>query len=162
MRALISSQSRILSLVAAAGTSWLLAAAPAFAGSCPADKMGSDVRQPDNSPAKDVTDTVIAAIDVAKEPAAIAGRLFRLRKLTIEPGGVVPWHSHHDRSAIIYVVSGEIVEYVSTCSVPIVHEAGDVTAETSATAHWWKNLGKQTVVLLSADLLATGNDDHMM
>ena len=46
----------------------------------------------------------------------------QFRKLVIEPGGVVPWHSHGDRPAIIYVVSGEIIEYASNCAVPIVHK----------------------------------------
>ena len=39
------------------------------------------------------------------------------RKLTIEPGGVVPWHSHGDRPAIIYIAEGEIVEYASNCAL---------------------------------------------
>ena len=30
--------------------------------------------------------------------------------LVVQPGGIVPWHSHADRPALIYVVSGEIVE----------------------------------------------------
>src|SRR5690348_10719620 len=51
-----------------------LSPAAAYAGSCPADKMGTDVRAPDNTAAKDVTDTVLTSIDVAKEPSAIAGR----------------------------------------------------------------------------------------
>ncbi len=141
-----------------------IAAVPsaALAGSCPADKAGIDVRAPDNTPAKGVTDTVIASIDVAKEPVAIEGRLFRLRRLEIQPGGVVPWHSHADRPAIIYVVSGEVTEYASSCSVPIVHRAGDATPELHVTAHWWKNTGATTAVLLSADLLPVKADPHMM
>ena len=111
-----------------------------------------------------VTDVVVTSIDVSKEPAAIQDRLFRLRKLTIQPGGVVPWHSHGDRPALITIIKGEIVEYSSTCAVPIVHKAGDSTAETHTTEHWWKNLGKTTVVLYSADLFPTkgSHDDHMM
>ena len=77
------------------------------------------------SPAKGVTDTVIGSTDLAKEPVGIHDRLFRLRKLVVEPGGVVPWHSHGDRPALIYIISGEITEYSSTCAVPIVHRAGD-------------------------------------
>lgn len=137
-------------------------AAPAFAGTCPANKTGVDVRAPDNRPAKGVTDTVIASIDVAKEPAQIEGRLFRLRRLVIQPGGVVPWHSHGERPAIIYVVKGEVTEYASTCSVPIVHKTGDSTPELHSTAHWWKNTGKGTAVLLSADLLPVKADAHVM
>ena len=85
-----------------------------YAAECPADKRGVDVRAPDKTPASGVTDTVISSIDVAKEPAHIKGRLFRLRKLVIQPGGVVPWHSHGDRPAIIYIISGTVEEYAST------------------------------------------------
>ena len=142
-----------------------LAAGSAFAGSCPADKIVADgAGQPKSSlPASGVTDTVIASTDLAKESIGINDRLFRLRKLVIQPGGVVPWHSHGDRPAIIYMIAGEIVEYASNCSVPIVHKAGEPRVETHATSHWWKNMGKETVVLLSADLFhKTGPDDHMM
>ena len=139
------------------------ASAPAArAGTCPADKVGVDVTKPVDYKAVGVTDTVIGSIDLAKEPANIPGRLFRLRKLVIAPGGIVPWHSHHDRPAIIYMLSGEMVEYASNCSLPIVHPAGDVTPETSGTAHWWKNLTKHTAALLSADLLPVGADGHTM
>jgi quercetin dioxygenase-like cupin family protein len=140
----------------------LLTAGTASAGECPAGKSGIDLTKPVTTPAKGVTDTVLGAIELDKEPAKIDGRLFRLRKLIVEPGGVVPWHSHANRPAIIYIVSGEIMEYASTCAVPLVHKAGDAVRETSATAHWWKNNGTQTVVLLSADLLPTGDDQHMM
>jgi quercetin dioxygenase-like cupin family protein len=133
----------------------------ASAAECPADKKTDGVREPVTFAAKDVTDTVIASIDVAKEPAKINDRLFRLRKLVIEPGGIVPWHSHGDRPAIIYIIEGEILEYASNCSVPIVHGAGDVTTETNGVSHWWKNLGDKTVVLLSADLIKDKNDHHM-
>jgi quercetin dioxygenase-like cupin family protein len=142
------------------GVSCALLAATAFsslasAGQCPADKIATDATKPVTTPAKGVTDTVIGSIDVAKEPAKIDGRLFRLRKLVIQPGGVVPWHSHGDRPAIIYIIQGQATEYASNCAVPILHKAGDVAIETSKTAHWWKNNGSQTVELLSADLFPT-------
>jgi quercetin dioxygenase-like cupin family protein len=137
--------------------------AAALAGSCPAGKEGVDVRQSDGTPARGVTDTVISTIDVAKEPADIRDRLFRMRRLEIKPGGVVPWHSHEDRPAIIYVVKGEVTEYASTCSAPIVHKAGDSTAERHGVAHWWKNTGETTAVLISADLPRVDvADPHMM
>ena len=137
-------------------------AAPAFAGSCPANKTGTDVRAANHTPASGVTDNVIGSIDLAQEPAHIAGRLLRLRKLVIQPGGVVPWHSHENRPAIIYIVSGTVEEYASTCSVPIVHGPGDVAVETHTTAHWWKNTGRKTVVLLSADFFPVDADAHTM
>ena len=139
-------------------------AAPASAGTCPADKMRPDGtgEKMNATPGKDVTDNVLASIDLAKEPADVKGRLLRLRRLEIKPGGVVPWHEHHNRPAIIYIVQGEIVEYASTCAIPIVHHAGDASVETHTTAHWWKNTGTQTVVLLSADLFPVKADQHMM
>lgn len=150
--------------LAAALAGGLALAGPAFAGSCPADKLRPDGsgEKANATPGKDVSDNVLASIDLAKEPADVKGRLLRLRKLEIKPGGVVPWHTHADRPAIIYIIQGEIVEYSSTCAVPIVHRAGDVATETHATAHWWKNLGNKTVVLLSADLFPTSSDQHMM
>jgi quercetin dioxygenase-like cupin family protein len=133
----------------------------AVAGECPADKMKADVRAPDTKAAKGVTDTVLGAIDLEKEPAKIKDRQLRFRKLTIEPGGIVPWHSHGDRPAIIYIAEGEIVEYASNCSEPIVHKTGDIRPETSGTSHWWQNVGSKTVVLFVGDVLHDKNDHNM-
>ena len=144
----------------------VVAAGSAFAGECPADKRVADGQgqKPGPMAPKDVTDVVRASTDLAREPAAIAGRQFRLRQLELKPGGIVPWHSHDDRPAMIYVVSGEVVEYASSCAVPIVHRAGDVAPEKHGTSHWWKNTGTGTAVLISVDLFpgAAKVDEHMM
>jgi len=128
-----------------------LFAGGASAGECPADQQKPNAREPVNVEAVGKTDTVIATLDVAKEHG-VDGRVFRMRRLEIEPGGIVPWHSHAERPAIIYVVQGTIEEYSSDCAVPIVHKAGDVSAETKDISHWWKNTGGETVVLIAADL----------
>jgi len=133
----------------------------AQAGQCPPGKQIADSMKPVDYKATGVTDTVLAAVDLSKEPAQIQGRKLRLRKLVVQPGGIVPWHSHGDRPAIIYIIQGEITEYASNCAVPIVHKAGEVTPETHATSHWWKNTGGETVVLLSADLLHDESDHNM-
>ena len=125
----------------------------AFAGDCPADKTGPGGMQPGPMAPVGVTDTVISSIDLAPLGAGFEGRLMRMRKLVVQPGGIVPWHSHEARPANIYIISGSITEYRSTCSVPIEHKAGDVTAEFGALAHWWKNNTKKPAVLISADIL---------
>lgn len=144
----------------------LLAAASAYAGECPADKRVTDGQgqQPVTTGAKGVTDVVRATTDLAKEPLALNGRLFRLRQLDLKPGGIVPWHSHDNRPAMIYVVSGTVVEYASSCAVPITHKKGDVAPERNGTSHWWKNTGKTPAVLISVDLFPAENakDEHMM
>jgi hypothetical protein len=57
---------RRIILVGITAGSTLVGASAAFAGSCPADKMQADVRPPVNYPAKGVTDTTLAAIDLEK------------------------------------------------------------------------------------------------
>lgn len=127
------------------------AATPAFAGECPADKVGVDVTPPGPMAPSGVEDTVIASIDLGSYN--IDGRQFRMRRLEIEPGGVVPWHAHNERPANIYVLSGRIIEYRSTCAEPIEHREGDVVAESGATSHWWRNNSRRRAVLISADIL---------
>lgn len=141
------------------------AATATFAGECPADKRVADGKGQAQGPAtpQGVTDVVRASTDVAKT-FGIKGRLFRLRELVMQPGGIVPWHSHNERPAMIYIVSGEVVEYASSCAVPIVHKAGDVAPETFGTSHWWKNTGTAPAVLISVDLFPTEMklDPHTM
>ena len=93
--------------------------------------------------------------------AKITGRELRFRKMVIQPGGVVPWHSHDDRPALIYVAEGEVVEYASTCAAPIVHKAGEIRPETQGTSHWWKNHSAAQVVLFIADVRRDPNDHNM-
>ena len=133
----------------------------ALAGECPAGQTRADATKPVTYGPKAVTDMVLAQIDLAGEKIALNGHLMRVRKLEIQPGGIVPWHSHADRPALIYVVSGQIYEHASNCAVPILHKAGEVARETHATAHWWKNEGAAPVVLLSFDIQHDPNDRNM-
>jgi quercetin dioxygenase-like cupin family protein len=134
----------------------------AFAGECPADKRVADGKGQAmvSHSAKGVTDEVRASTDLAREPLAVQGRLFRLRELNVAPGGIVPWHSHNERPAMIYIVSGEVVEYASNCAVPIVHKAGDVAPEKNGTSHWWQNTGKVAAKLISVDIFPVADKMH--
>ncbi len=133
----------------------------ALAGECPADKVKANAREKVDYKPVGVTDVTLGAIDLGKQPAHLTGRELRFRKLTIEPGGIVPWHSHNDRPALIFVQQGEIVEYASNCEVPIEHKAGDLRAEMYGTSHWWKNLGKETVILYVGDVRKDPTDHNM-
>ena len=143
-----------------------LGAASVHAGECPADqRRPNGTGQPMSAiGASGVTDAVITSIELAKEPVSVQGRLLRARKLDIAPGGVVPWHSHSDRPALLLIASGEITEYASTCAVPITHKTGDITPERSPTSHWWKNTGTKPVVIYAFDLFRSEDkhDEHMM
>ncbi|HEX8168784.1 MAG TPA: cupin domain-containing protein [Beijerinckiaceae bacterium] len=150
----------VVSLVAGVA----LAAFPASAGQCPADQMKTGARTTGEMKPKDVTDTVLGMIELGREKVALADRRLRLRRLVVQPGGVVPWHSHEDRPALIYIVSGSIHEYASNCAVAIEHKAGEVSVEKLGVQHWWKNNGKAPAVLLSADLFHDDKheDEHTM
>jgi quercetin dioxygenase-like cupin family protein len=136
-------------------------ASSALAGECPADKIKPNAREMVDYKPVGVTDVTLGSINLEKQPANIRDRELRFRKLTIEPGGIVPWHSHDDRPALIFVQQGEIVEYASNCAEPIVHKAGDIRPEVFGTSHWWKNLSTQTVILYVGDVRKDPHDHNM-
>ena len=126
-------------------------ATPALAGDCPAGQGGTNELANHPTMPKGVTDTVIGSVDLGKE-IGVADRQLRTRRLVVQPGGIVPFHSHMDRPALIYTVSGQITEYRSSCVVPIVHKAGDIAREADGISHYWINHGKVAAVLLSSDV----------
>jgi len=141
-----------IALVAVAVAAGALAA-PALAGECPAGMAAPNALADAPTMPVGVTDTELASVDLAHENVHLDGRRLRLRHMTIAPGGIVPLHSHEDRPALIKIDSGEIYENNSRCTVPILHEAGDIAREFLGTRHWWKNTGRQPVELTIADIV---------
>jgi len=139
---------RQLALVLAFTTAGL-----AQAGQCPADKVGANDLPGAATAPVGVVDTELASIDLSKENVKLSERRLRLRHMTIAPGGIVPLHSHEDRPALIMVNAGEIYEYNSKCTVPILHKAGEVAREFQGTKHWWKNTSGQAVDLTIGDIV---------
>lgn len=136
----------------AAAAAALLANAPAYAGECPADKMKAGVRASGEMTPKDVTDEELESIDLGTQIDGFDNRRLRFRKLVVQPGGVVPWHDHTDRPALILTAAGEITEFRSDCGVGIRHQAGDISREVAGIMHWWKNEGAEPAVLYAADV----------
>jgi len=136
-----------------------IASPAAAAGLCP--KAGSMSLANAPTMPKGVTDTIIGAVDLASE-IGVNGRMLRTRRLVIQPGGIVPLHSHKDRPALIYTLSGSITEYSSACAVPIQHKAGDISREADGLSHYWVNHGKVPAVVLSSDVFHSGKPDSSM
>lgn len=126
-------------------------AAPARAGGCPAGQMGDNALAGAPTAPSGVTDDVLSSVDLQSE-IGVDGRDLRLRRLVIQPGGIVPLHTHAGRPALIITIEGEVVEYRTTCKVGIHHPAGDVSTEENGLSHWWRNEGKVPAVLLAADV----------
>ena len=140
----------------------LAAAAPALAGNCPADKAGNNPLAGAATAPVGVTEMELAYIDLSKESVNLPQRRLRYRHMEIQPGGVVPLHSHADRPALIMVNQGQIFEYSSKCTVPILHKAGEIARESNGLQHWWKNEGNVVVVLTIADIVNDKKPDSMM
>ena len=128
-------------------------ATPAMAGQCPAGQETANPLTDRITEGKDVTDVVLGSIDLGKE-IGVNGRDLRLRRLVVQPGGAVPFHSHAGRPALIITISGEITEYRTSCAVPITYHAGELSRETDGLSHYWVNHGTVPAVLLSADVKA--------
>ena len=140
----------------------LAVAAPAFAGECPKDKVGNNPLTGAATAPVGVTEMELASIDLAKENLRLPERRLRYRHMEIQPGGVVPLHSHADRPALIMVNQGQIFEHSSKCLVPISHKAGEIARESNGLSHWWKNEGNVVVVLTIADIVNDKKPDSMM
>ena len=145
-----------------AGLLSLAAAAPALAGGCPADKVGNNPLPGAAKAPAGVTEMELAYIDLGKEAVNLPQHRLRYRHMEIQPGGVVPLHSHADRPALIMVNQGQIFEYSSQCTVPILHKAGEIARESNGLMHWWKNEGNVVVVLTIADIVNDKKPDTMM
>ena len=88
-----------------------LAAAPALAGECPADKVGPNSLPGAATAPVGVTEAELTSIDLSKESVNLPQRRLRYRHMEIAPGGIVPLHDHSDRPALIMVNQGKIFEY---------------------------------------------------
>src|SRR5262245_19569957 len=145
-----------------AGLLSLAVAAPALAGGCPADKVGKNPLASAAKAPTGVTEMELAYIDLGKESVNLPQRRLRYRHMEIQPGGVVPLHSHAARPALIMVNQGQIFEYSSQCTVPILHKAGEIARESNGLEHWWKNEGNVVVILTIADIVNDKKPDTMM
>lgn len=141
-----------MSLIASLSIAALAFATGAYAGECPADAHRADARTSGETEPTGVVDTELSAVDLKDEIKGLKDRRLRIRQLSIAPGGVVPWHSHADRPALIMVIVGSMTEYRSDCAEPIDHRAGDVSKEAGGISHWWRNNGDVTAVLIAADI----------
>jgi quercetin dioxygenase-like cupin family protein len=130
-----------------------LAATSALAGECPTGKAGPNPLSGAATAPSGVTEMELSSIDLSLEAVNLPQRRLRYRHMEIAPGGVVPLHSHSDRPALIMVNQGQIYEYSSQCTVPILHKAGEIGRESNGLKHWWKNEGSVTVVLTIADIV---------
>ncbi len=101
---------------------------------------------------KGVTVELLKSIDLGPENEGMAGRHFRMRTVTIEPGGVIgPAHDHVDRPGLIYVLQGTFTDHRD--GVATEYGPGVGWPEDRNTVHWLENRGTVTAVAISIDIV---------
>lgn len=111
---------------------------------CPANRVQANARS-----SSDPQSIGVEAVDIAFTPlASDPTRAVRLRRIVVQPGGIIAWHNHQALQGMAITLSGEMTEFRNTCLDPIVYRAGDVALENTDTAHGWRNLSDQPAVIL--------------
>jgi len=104
---------------------------------------------------KGVTVELLATVDLGSEIEGMAGLQLRMRKVTIEPGGVFgPLHDHKGRPGVVYVMQGEITDHRDGLTKE--YGPGVGWPEDKNTTHWLENRGTTTAVEISVDIVTEG------
>ncbi len=95
---------------------------------------------------------LLASIDLGPEIAGLEGRSLRMRRVTIEPGGVLgPVHDHRDRPGTVFVIQGVITDHRD--GVETEYGPGPGWPEDHDTLHWLENRGSVAAVEISVDIV---------
>ena len=115
---------------------------------------GATVGKAEDAPKgnKGYTTPMSVVIDLGAEIPEMKGWQLRLRQLDIEPGGHIGIHNHKDRPSVVYFSKGTDAVTNEDGSAKT-FKAGDTTAEGVKTVHWHKNVGNDSVVIFTADLI---------
>ena len=93
----------------------------------------------------------LRSLDLTNELQSVQGRPLRMRKLTLQPGGVLGLHNHVDRPAITYMLQGQMT-YHQEGKPDVVANPGDGFAEGRTTTHWGESTGQVPAVWIAVDI----------
>ena len=97
---------------------------------------------------------LLSVVDLDDEIDGLTGRQLRMRKVTIEPGGVFgPTHGHVGRPGTVYVLQGTITDHRNGAATE--YGPGPGWAEDRHTMHWLENTGTISAVEISVDIALT-------
>lgn len=129
-----------------------LALASAVAGAALVVGLQSGIaQQAAPTQTKGVAIKQLDTIDLGPEIQGMTGRQFRMRLITVEPGGVLGLHDHKDRPAIDYVIQGTLTDHRGADAKD--YGPGTSIFETTQVVHWVENKGTTPAVVVSADIL---------
>jgi quercetin dioxygenase-like cupin family protein len=112
--------------------------------------MSSEQTAPET---KGVTTELLTTVDLGPEIEGMAGRRLRMRRVTIEPGGVFgPVHDHKGRPGAVYILQGTITDHRD--GVAKDYGPGVGWPEDRDTTHWLENRGTTPAVEISVDIVS--------
>ena len=97
------------------------------------------------------SEELLRSLDLSAELESTKGRPLRMRKITLQPGGVQALHNHVDRPAITYLLQGQMT-YHQEGKPDLVANPGEGFAEGRATTHWGESTGKVPAVWIAVDI----------
>lgn len=104
---------------------------------------------------KGVTVQLLSTMDLGPEIEGMEGRQLRMRRVTIEPGGVFgPMHDHKDRPGTVYILQGTITDHRNGIATD--YGPGVGWPEDRNTTHWLENRGAIAAVEISVDIVRQG------
>lgn len=96
----------------------------------------------------------LGRVDLGPQIQGMAGFELRMRRVTIEPGGVFgPVHDHVQRPGLVYILQGTITDHRD--GVATDYGPGPGWPEDKDTTHWLENRGPVAAVEISVDIVRT-------
>jgi quercetin dioxygenase-like cupin family protein len=100
---------------------------------------------------KGVKESVLAAIDLAKEIDSVENRELRVSRAIVAPGGHIGLHSHRGDPTIVYVLDGVLTNHHDDRTTEE-FRSGQVFAEFGSRSQWVENNGSTPVVFIAANI----------
>ncbi|HEY3528298.1 MAG TPA: cupin domain-containing protein [Nocardioides sp.] len=101
---------------------------------------------------KGIAVELLSTVDLGVEIPGMEGLQLRMRRVTIEPGGVFgPLHDHQGRPGTVYVLQGTITDHRD--GVATDYGPGPGWPEDRDTLHWLENRGTVPAVEISVDVV---------
>jgi quercetin dioxygenase-like cupin family protein len=100
---------------------------------------------------KGVKESVLAAIDLAKEVDSVENRELRVSRAIVAPGGHIGLHSHQGDPTIVYVLDGVLTNHHDDGTTEE-FRSGQVFAEFGPRSHWVENNGPTPVIFIAANI----------
>jgi quercetin dioxygenase-like cupin family protein len=98
-----------------------------------------------------VEESVLAAVDLAKEIDSVKNRELRVSRAIVAPAGHIGLHSHEGDPTIVYVLEGVLTNHHDEGTTEE-FRPGQVFAEFGPRSHWVENKGRTPVTFIAANI----------